>query len=111
MIDICAKENSNKVLETLYKGCFWPVEIQVLGVNKLFKNYACILRNGVGFINRCRVYKASEPVPIGFRNQNKTTPNISIENHISSDEQGLINRYFSNKDRMVHCKKGYVYDN
>jgi hypothetical protein len=111
MIDTCAKENSNKVLDTLCKDYFWPVEIQVLGVNKLFKNYACILCNGVRFINRCRVYKASEPVLIEFRNQNITTPNISIANDISSDEQGLINRYFPNKDRMVHCKKGYVYDN
>jgi hypothetical protein len=111
MIETCAIENSDKVLDTLCKDYFWPVETHVLGVNKLFKNYACILCNGVRFINRCPVYKASEPVLIELRSQNKTMPNISIENNISSDEQGLINRYFPNKDRKVHCKKGYVYDN
>jgi hypothetical protein len=92
MIDTCAKENSNKVLDTLCKNYFWPVEIQVLGVKRLFNNYACILCNGVRFINRCRVYKASEPVFIELRNQNITTRNISIANDISSDEQSLFSK-------------------
>jgi hypothetical protein len=110
MIDTCNEEHSNTFLQTMCKNYFWPITEQVISERKLYKNYACILCNGVSFREKCTLYKELKPVIIQFTSILNSTRKPSTFDNTSKYDQHVISRYFPNTDGEIRCKKGFAHD-
>ena len=109
MIDKCNNDTSNDDLHTLCSQYTWPIETRVKVENRLYKNYACMLCNGVKFRGYCLNFTRMKAITIHFTTDFNSNL-LSISSDTPRASQQIINRYFPNKDGDVHCKKGFVYD-